>query len=210
VAAIKFLVHTDSTDIDINSNSYELGFFGNNGPGSYIAINTWNGTTYLVNTNEEAKIHCNNLKYESPTGVYIEGVSIPLLLQAVPNYQSTLNLRFEHPVDVQALVCRCRMYDRTQTTDDVPTGADLRLYELVHQQARQFVPLSPRGHDRWQDIGSGNWVDLSSSPGPSGEYGGTIGSRSCKQHDWYLGISVSPKDIGRRSNIGLEVSIEYL
>ena len=60
--------------------------------------------------------------------------------------------------------------------------------------------------------GSGIYVPLSQSPGPSGQHAGdgSGNTRQYTQHDWYVGISASPDSIGSKTQYGLYVALEYL
>ena len=60
--------------------------------------------------------------------------------------------------------------------------------------------------------GSGIYVPLAKSPGPSGQYAGNGSANTGQyyQHDWYVGITASPDSIGSKTQYGLYVELEYL
>ena len=60
--------------------------------------------------------------------------------------------------------------------------------------------------------GSGIFVPLAQSPGPSGIFAGDGSSNTGQytQHDWYVGISASPDSVGSKTLYGLYVELEYL
>ena len=60
--------------------------------------------------------------------------------------------------------------------------------------------------------GSGIYIPLAQSPGPSGQYAGNGSANTGQyyQHDWYVGITASPDSIGSKTQYGLYVELEYL
>ena len=60
--------------------------------------------------------------------------------------------------------------------------------------------------------GSGIYVPLAKSPGPSGQYAGNGSANTGQyyQHDWYVGVTASPDSIGSKTQYGLYVELEYL
>jgi len=206
---INFLVHTDDFNVNLNDSDYMLGFFGDD-PTDPIQVDEWNTTTYMVDADENVQLQGRNIKYASSTKAYVGENTTPILLTNIPNYQSTLNLRFKHTSSVRVLIARCRLYDRTLTTADPPTGVNAKIAEFVHPGKVQNLPRVTKGSSSWEDASDGDWIMLSRSPGPRGSTGGTISSYAHSQNDWYLGISLSPEPVGKRSNIGLEFSVEYL
>ena len=209
---VNFLVHLDDLDLNLNQSGYMLGFFGNSGPSSAIQVGEWNGTTYMVQESNETQIKAQgrNIKYANATQAYVDGITSPMAITKIPNYQSTLNIRFKNLSSVRVLVARCRFYNRIETVDDPPEGAGIKMFEIAHRGVRQVASNFTKGHSTWQEASSGEWIRLSMSPGPSGIYGGTTASYAARQHDWYLGMSLSPHIIGTRSSIGLQFSVEYL
>lgn len=210
---VNFIINLDDNlDLNLNQSGYMLGFFGDRGSPSTIAIGEWNGTTYMVDPDDgdSAEVQTYNLKYANASQVYIDGLDTPIALSKVPNYQSTLNVRFKNDASVRILIARCRFYNRDKTVDDPPEGVDIKVFELAHLGVRQVVPAFNKGDKTWRQATSGEWLRFSRSPGPSGIYGGTTGTYPAKRHDWFMGISVSPRDIGGRSKLGLQFSVEYL
>jgi hypothetical protein len=209
---LNFIINLDDNlDLNLNDSGYMLGFFGDRGSSSPLAVGAWNGTTYMVDpADESANIQTWNLKYANETQVYIRGLTEPLALSKVPNYQSTVNVRFKNSESVRLLIARCRFYNRDKTVNDPPEGVDIKVFEVAHLGVRQIVPGFTKGDTTWQQATSGEWVDFSRSPGPSGIYGGTTATYPAKRHDWFMGISVSPRAVGSRSKLGLQFSVEYL
>jgi hypothetical protein len=206
---INFLVYPD-VPVEINLNNRELGFFGDNGSEDTLEVGQWNGTTYLVDLAEGtgATVQVTNLKYHSSTKVLLEGISEPILLTQVPNWQASLNIKFKNTEAVRTFFARCKLFDRVDA-DNPPIGVNAKLAEIIH--TGKIQKDQGEGDTTWQDAGSGQWLDLSNSPGESGQYAGVIGYRASEIHDWYLALSVSPKPIGRRTgDVGLYVELEYL
>lgn len=204
---VNFLIHLDDSDLNIVTSQYSLGFLG---VGSVLQPGEWNETTYLVsNAAEQPEIQCKNIKYAADGSAYLRGMTDPLALVDIPNYESTLNIRFKNPSDVTVPVARLRFYDREKTVDDPPQGLDIKVAEIVHSSYLQSG-ASGRGSKTWKSAGNGEWVTLSRSPGPSGITAGGYGYSDEDTHDWYLALSVSPKVLGSRTSVGMQVYLEYL
>ena len=132
-----------------------------------------------------------------------------------------------------------RIFDRTNK-DHPASGVITRVAELLHTSSSYIVEGS--GDNTWWGSashtgsdaqgtfigsknpsgrlpdgtntvgGSGIYVPLAKSPGPSGFYAGNGSANTGQyyQHDWYVGITASPDSIGSKTQYGLYVELEYL
>jgi hypothetical protein len=125
----------------------------------------------------------------------------------IPNWQSTLNIRFTNSTPVKTQNVQLRIYDRVNP-DNPPTGVTTAVAEIVHPNITQGPGGS--GSPTWQfPTGSGSVMSLTSSPGTSGLRPAGANT-SDTQHDWYVALSASPNSIGSKTQYGLYVSLEYL
>jgi hypothetical protein len=187
-----------------------LGFFGAAGFGASVRINEYQDRTYLTNGNGTTEgPEVDNVKWTHANSGIIgpgaSGVSINLL--NIPNYQSTLNIRFTHSVSVQTQNGVVQIYDRVDAANP-QSGVVCQVAEMIHPELQQSVTGS--GDSSWISAsGDAVTVPMIDSPGLSGirpDGGNTSGT----QHDFYLAISASPTSIGSKTNFGLFFSLEYL
>lgn len=194
-----------------------LGFYGS-GFGYSVPVGSYQSKTFLTNAAGTAQgPEVDNVKYHNSGSGYVgaigeEPVSIPLT--GIPNYQATLNIRFEHTSAVQVQNAIIKIYDRANINNNA-SGVTTYLAEIIHPDVLQTVKGS--GDTVWM-VNSGvagvqNYTfTLAPSPGSGGQYAGN-GSNSVRPdacHDWYLALSASPDSIGSKSNYGLYCSLEYL
>ena len=142
----------------------------------------------------------------SSTTVEANGAGSGIALTALPNYLSTLNIRFNHSSAVQTQNAKLRIYDRANIVND-PSGVLCKVAEIIHPGQTQINDGS--GDSSWNTpTGSSVIMDLVSSPGLSGLSPNGIGTIDLN-HDWYTAISASPSSIGSKT-FGLYVELEYL
>lgn len=187
-----------------------MGFFGAAGFGASVRVSEYQDRTYLTNTNgTQEGPEIDNVKYTHANSGIIgpgaSGVSINLL--NVPNYQSTLNVRFTHGTVVQTQNGVVQIYDRIDTSNP-QSGVICQVAEIIHPELIQSVTGS--GDSTWISAsGDAVTVPLIDSPGLSGiRPNGS--STSGIQHDWYAALSAQPTSIGSKTQFGLFVSLEYL
>lgn len=207
MAEINF--YADSFGIT-NLNGSGLGFYGA-GFGQSVNVGEWQDTTFITNGNGTSQgPQVNNTKYVNTMSGIINGASSGVLLTQIPNYLSTLNIRFTHNVSVQVQNVKLRIYDRSNINNPA-SGVTTKVAELIHPDIIQNNNGS--GDTTWlTPQGSALIMDLAPSPGYSGIYAGN-GSNSTRadtRHDHYIAISASPDSIGSKNLYGLYVSLEYL
>jgi hypothetical protein len=210
MASLDFYINT-GTDFSITSGPSGLGFFGNAGFGASVAVGAWQGRTFVTDGNgtvqgPEAK----NIKFLNAGSGILGQDGTGIGLQAIPNYQATLNIRFTHGSAVKAQNVELRIYDRVNINLGA-SGVTTKVAELIHPGITQVANGS--GDPQWiTPVGSSVVVNLAPSPGMSGFFAGN-GSNSTYsdvRHDWYTAISASPDSIGAKTQYGLYCSLEYL
>jgi len=194
-----------------NLNGSGIGFFGNGGAFASVRIGEYQDRTFVCDANGTAVgAEIDNVKYVNATGALISrggstDASLPLV--NIPNYKSTLNIRFDHSAAVKTQNAKVQIYDRSNVNNG-PSGVICQAAEIVHPEASQAVVGS--GDTTWISCsGSTPYVDLIASPGISGIR--VSGSNTTEaQHDWYICLSASPTSIGSKTNFGIYFTTEYL
>lgn len=210
-AAISFYAGT--SDPINNLNGSGLGFYGTGGFGTSVSVGSYQSRTYITNSAGTAQgpEACNVIWTHANSGIL--GQSGPSLnLLNIPNYQSTVNIRFTYDSAVQVQNARIKVYDRVSTAASA-SGVTQKVAEVIHPETSQGVTGS--GDTAWTtfaptDSGTVS-MGLANSPGISGIYAGN-GSSSARpdtRHDWYVLMSASPDSIGSKL-YGMYVSLEYL
>lgn len=212
MASISFLAGGYGFGIS-NLNNSGLGFFGAGGFGQSVAVNAWQGTTWITDGNGiNMGPQVNNVQYVHPNSGAVQGGTI-VNLQNIPNYQSTLNIRFNNSTPVRTQNGKVYIYDRVSTSND-PSGVTCMCAAVIHPDTVQNANGS--GTLVWQWTHGTGYIDMSHlnngtafSPGTSGQ-GINGGATTDTQHDFYLNISASPNSIGSKTYFGLLASVEYL
>lgn len=187
-----------------------IGFYGAAGFGAAVRVNEYQDRTYVTNDSGTAQGgEIDNVKYShANSGILGPGATgASINLQNIPNYQSTLNIRFTHSTTVQTQNGVVQIYDRVDTSNP-QSGVICQCAEIIHPELSQAVTGS--GDSAWISA-SGDAVTVSvvDSPGESGlRIDGS--STTDDQHDWYVAISASPTSIGSKTLFGLYFSVEYL
>jgi|TARA_R110000765_G_scaffold100811_2_gene188780 hypothetical protein len=236
MASISFFA--GSTSIN-NLSGSGLGFFGGSF-GQSVQLNSFQDTTYITNGNGSTNGGAgNNVKYSTDTKAFAAGIVPATGLKYIPNEKASLNVRFTNDTAVRTQNCKLRIFDRVNK-DHAASGVITRVAELLHPSTSYSVEGS--GDTTWWGSsthdgsdahgtyagssnpsdrlptgtntvgGSGIFVPLAQSPGPSGYYSGNGSANTGQytQHDWYLGLTASPDSIGSKTQYGLYVELEYL
>jgi hypothetical protein len=194
-----------------NMNGSGLGFFGAGGAYSSVRINEYQDRTFVSNANgTTVGAEIDNVKYSNPTGAIISrgGVTdAALWIKNIPNYKSTLNIRFTDASSVRTQNAKVQIYDRSSVSNG-PVGVICQACEVVHPETSQAVEGS--GSSSWVSCsGSSPYLTLVDSPGLSGIRVSGANTYSTT-HDWYVCLSASPTGIGSHTAFGLYFSVEYL
>ena len=210
MAAIDFYINT-GIDFNINTGPSGLGFFGAGGFGASVPVGTWQSKTFVTDGNGiQQGPEAQNVKWLNAGSGIIGAASTGIGLQAIPNYQATVNIRFTHSTSVRTQNAELRIYDRFHINNPA-TGVTTKVAEIIHPGNTQVANGS--GDSTWYTpAGSSIVVPLAPSPGMSGVYAGngSDSTYSNTRHDWYAAISASPDSIGAKTQYGLYVSLEYL
>jgi hypothetical protein len=210
-----------------------IGFYGS-AYGISVPIGEQQDSTFVTNANGTAtdQSQLNNTKWESATSASLNGVSASNL-EVMPNYLAPLNVRFTHESAVRVQNCKLRIFDRNDITKHA-SGVATYVYEPRHPATSESVSqLSHRGRsaNTWLEfdhVDSSTPVDMvfTNSPGMSGTNSdandtlpdvGSLGyktndgaAHTATRHDWYVGLSAEPSEIGSKTKYGLYFTLEYL
>ncbi len=204
-ALISFLAGESFTINNLSGSG--LGFYGANGFGYSVAVGSYQGRTFITDSTGTAQgPEVDNVKYLNTSGVVLGQTGSGIHLLRLPNYLSTLNVRFTNDTNVQVQNAKFYVYDRSSKNND-PSGVTCQVAEIIHPNLNQDFTGS--GDSTWITAhGSGQTVDLVGGPGPSGmSVNGT--TTSSYQHDWYLAISATPTSVGAKT-FGGYMELEYL
>ena len=213
MAAIDFYVNTAGFNYDIDVSGSGLGFFGDLGYGQSVQVGKYQGTTFVTNGEGSVKgPQAGNIKFNNAGSGIVGTATSGIGLTAVPNYQSTLNMRFTHTSAVKVQNCELRIFDRTNI-NSAASGVTTKVAEIIHPSVVQTTTGS--GDDQWiTPKGSGVVVNFANSPGSSGLFAGNgtsvISTRTDTRHDWYAAISASPDSIGDKTSFGMHFALEYI
>jgi hypothetical protein len=192
--------------------SYELagsgiGFFGANGFGSSVAVNSYQNNTYITDADGVYQgPKANNIIYTNPSSGIVNTNATSTNLRSIYNGYATLNVRFENDTPVQTQNAKLRIYDRTSITNPA-SGVTTKVAELIKTVDDSNNDGS--GSATWATFPGTGFINLAASPGTSGlspSGSGTVDDR----HDWYLALSASPDSIGSKKQYALWIELEYL
>lgn len=189
-----------------------VGFFGDGGFTSPVSIGSFNGRTFVTNLDgTEEGFEINNIKRVSSSGCVYGQDGNELNLLALPNTLATLNIRFEHSIDVQTQSAEFFVYDGTATSgvpnkDNDPSGLTAYCAEIRHTDEVQIA--NGLGDSTWQDIHGSTSLSMVSSPGTSGLR--PLGAFTTDtRHDWYIAMSVTPTQFGDKQ-FGILFQLEFI
>jgi len=191
----------------VSTSTSGLGFYGDNGFGYSVAIGSYQGRTYITDSTGTVQgPEVDNNKYHSTSGVIIGQTGTPIHLLQLPNYQSTLNIRFTNDDSVQVQNVTLYGSSRSDYTQ-APSGINLYAASIIHPNDVQDMDGS--GSATWTQLtGSGSTLTLTDSPGTSGLSPNGEATQDTR-HDWYVAISASPSSIGAKEG-KLYIELEYL
>jgi len=193
MATLSFYVNNiASEDFDALLDLSGCGFYGNGGFGRSVAVNAFQDTTYITDSNGISQgAQLNNIKYLSPASGLLNGNTY-LNVQNIPNYQTTLNIRFENDTACNTQEAYLIGYDRT-SIDNPPSGVVLYAYETRHPDVSQENPGSGNMPNWTRLEGSTSRLGMANSPGISGIHiADGSGDYSGTRHDYYVALSCSP------------------
>jgi hypothetical protein len=213
MATIDFYINTTGFEYDLNTSGSGLGFFGDSGFGASVPVGSYQGTTFVSDGFGSTQgPQGQNIKYLNAGSGVLGAASSGIGLRAIPNYQSTLNIKFSHSAAVKTQNCKMIIYDRSSTSNPA-SGVTTKVAEIIHPD--EIIGPTGSGDDTWiTPGGTETTVSFANCPGPSGLFaadGVTVVSElSDTNHDWYAAISASPDSIGNKTDYGLYFSLEYI
>ncbi len=217
MAQINFYAGFEFTIYDMAGSG--LGFYGPGGFGQSVQVGQYQDNTYIT----DATGAINGPKVNNVKFVHANSGMIPTndtrVLRNIPNYLSSLNVRFTHTTPVRVQNVKFYIFNRTDI--NVPAvGVTCKVAELVHpwNTSQPTGPLGS-GDTAWSTLGgsggviSGRTYDLPltlvDSPGTSG-WSPSGANTADTRHDHYLALSGSPDTIGSKTLFGAFVTLEYL
>jgi len=213
-AAVTFLSGDGFTIQNLNGSG--LGFFGTGGFGFSVQVDSYQDRTFITNgagTIEGFEVDNNKFLDGGAFGSEpnVSGVTLlgsGLLLSQVPNYLSTVNIRFTN--DSTAVTTQnaiLYIHDRVSKVN-APSGVKCQVAEIIHIGSDNGPVGS--GDNVWiRASGDGATVPLVSGPGVSGfSPAGT--ATSADRHDWFAAVSATPLSIGSKTEFGMFVELEFL
>ncbi len=184
-----------------------LGFFGLNGFGDPLSLNEFNGRTFITNSSGTVSYEeCDNCKRISSSGVIVGQTGNGINLINLPNYLTTVNVRFTHPQSVLVQNVKLIAFDGVSELND-PVGINIYAADIIHTS--RFQSTTGTGDSVWTKIaGSGQQLNMIDSPGTSGL--SPLGpATSDIRHDWYIPISVSPTTPSAKT-FSLRIDLEFI
>lgn len=184
-----------------------LGFYGT-GFGNSVAVGSYQSTTFITDSNGATNGgQVNNCTYLNTASGMVNSATSGINLLNIPNYLSTLNIRFTHTSAVKTQNAKLYIYDRTSINNPA-SGVTTKVAEIIHPDVLQTSTGS--GDGNWlTPTGSSVVVSLVASPGMSG-LSPNGNQTSDLRHDFYCVLSASPDSIGSKTLYGAFASLEYL
>jgi len=203
------------TDTKIESGE-ALGFFGDDGFGDPMGLNTYNGRSFIVSSDGSTPgAECDNCKLTTTgswsgvggvSGVIIGQAGSGISLRSLPNYLSSFNIRFEHTSQVIVQNSELTVYDGS-SIDNRPSGLRIFCSEIIHTSRIQEE--SGSGDEVWIEMdASTNVLPLVDSPATSGLSPLGPGSLDTR-HDWYVAFSLTPREPGDKI-FAMRMELEYI
>lgn len=179
-----------------------IGAFGSGGFGQSVSVGEYQGSTYV--TNSAASLQgpaLSNVKYVHDNSGLVAGTTL-LNLRAIPNSQSTFEIRVTSDDAVSLQNSRVYVTERASTTG-MPLYLSTKIAEIDHTGVVQLN--EGLGSVAWSGVaGTGSYLSLGNSPGLSGGVSG-----SSTSHSYYIALSLSPSAVGSRTAT-LRFQCEYL
>jgi hypothetical protein len=205
MATISFIAGENNTVNHLSGSG--LGFYHGNGFGYSVAVGSYNGRTFITDSTGTALgPEADNNQYLNTSGVIVGQTGSGINLLALPNYQSTLNIRFTHTSAVKVQNAKLYIYDGVNKNND-PSGVTVKSAQVIHPATTQN--LTGSGNANWVTVGgSGSVLSLANSPGASG-YSPNGSNTTDNTHDWFVALSCTPTSVGAKS-FAAWMELEYL
>lgn len=192
-----------------------LGFFGNEGFGTAVAIGSYNGHTFVTNASGTVQsFESNNNKFDGASGVIHGQEGSGIALKNLPNELATINIRFTHGSAVFVQQSRLYVFDGSFTdglaNKTIPASNLTFLVAEIRHQSRIQTIESDYSDAVWSDVSASgsNYISVVNSPGLNGVRKAGFEELS-SQHDWYIALSCTPTQLGDK-RFGMTFELEYL
>lgn len=208
MAALQFLAGEGFALNDLAGSG--LGWYGSNYPDG-IVVGQYNETTYITNAAGNAlyPVKVDNVKYIHPSSGQLAG-NDNRVLQAIPNYLSTLNVRFTNGTAVKVNNAQGRFFNRSDLNAP-PSGIAIKIAPIIHP----WTSASPLGSGATTWItGSTSGVIINMNDYPAATSPGMSGlspngsNTTDTQHDFYYAMSATPTQVGS-ALCALWISLEF-
>lgn len=213
MATIAFLDPATGT----NFNGSGVSFMGASFGGS-VLVGNYQTTSWLTDSNGVTNImQLNNVQYQNIQSGIVNSSTSGINVLAIPNFQSTVDIRFTNSTPVKTQNVQLYIYDRSNINNPA-FGVLVKVYETIHPTITQIGNGS--GATTWSGTtvnpqtgtltvgGSGLIVNLTASPGTSGFRPQGAGTTDT-QHDNYVCLSASPSVVGSEL-FAAYVTLQYL
>jgi len=189
----------------INLGGSGIGFYGASF-GNSVEVGEYQTTTFITNSDGTLQgPQLNNINWTHAASSSINGAG-SVALGAIPNYLSTLNVRFTNDTAVKTQNAKLYIYDRSSINNPA-SGVTTKVAEIRHPDTVQNVNGS--GSSVWENPTGSSYLAMVSSPGMSGHR--VNGSNTTQDtHDWFLSLSASPDSVGSKELYALYFECEYL
>lgn len=180
-----------------------LGFFGAGGaPNSSVQVNAFQSRTHRVDHNGNNLGTYINVKFTGISDAEVSGVPFPNI-EDIPGRSGTIMFRFLEPnataVTTQNGFVRAITITDTSGaltgTSDRPSNVVIYGSELANTHG---------------GAGDSSWTLLADTAGAPTDLSLNDQGGAATVHDWYICLSASPKNSGRKRGFGIFAQIEYL
>lgn len=187
-----------------------LGFYGVGSFGSSVNVASYQQRTFITDaTGSMQGPEVNNVIYLNPGSGILGQSGSGIGLRSIPNYQATLNIRFNNDTACKTQNAKVMIFDRSNINNPA-SGVTTRVAQIIHPNPVQGPGGS--GDTTWWNFttaATGLAMPLVNSPGTSG-FSPNGPNTTDTQHDWFVALSASPDSIGSKTLYGCFFYVEYL
>lgn len=177
-----------------------IGLFGTGGPGTYVQVNLFQDTTYIVNESGApsgsalASGKLTNLKYINSSSVNPNS-SGSVSVSGITERDSTLRIRFTHPSGQTCTLQNCKFIGinlnaSSGAIDETTNISGINIYAFEVGRDTSWTKIS--------NDASLNYLSFANR------------SSGAIVHDYHLGLSASPLAVGERKNFAFIAKFEFV
>lgn len=190
------------------SSPLRLGFFGADGaPDSAVIVDSYQDRSVRVDhfgnpvsSIQEAQLI--NVKFTGASTAEVSGVSFPNM-EDIPSRSGTIMARFLEPNGSAVVTQNAFLRAITITSSSGALTGTL-------DRPSDVVLYGTQLQDTHGNAGDSSWTLLADTDGAPTDLSLNNQTGESTVHDWYLGLSASPKTTGRKRLFGWLFQIEYL